>query len=426
MRGLLVPVLAAFSMLAAETCWSQQYTLTNLGTLGGNYTVGFAINDSGQVVGSSALQQVNGASPQHPFLWSNGTMTDLGTFGGANGTATAISANGHAVGAADDAGLGSHVFLWNGALQALDPTEESRGSGLNNSDDVVLAIGSEQPGGDGYLYENGVLTPLPHGSYTRMLPSGINNAGVIAGSCQTDYAGPNRACKVVNGALSTLASGGNSSVGAAINQAGDICGYSTFSSNIRATLWRNGARVNLGRLHNGRDSECNGLNDFAQEVGQGRKGPNFTSPIRAVLFDPVNGARNLNSITGRPTGWILTQAFGINNNGAIIALCVVNGQADRACLLTPNPALVFKKNITALAVGDPGCIECGTVLEPEAQSLPNSLAGLTTAQKAQVTKTVEQMIGQLSQLAAGQQITSPQDQLLEHQGHLVLQALQVE
>jgi len=50
--------------------------MTDLGTLGGKQSHAIAINDSGQVVGSSNFS-INNNSLEHPFLYSNGVMTDL-------------------------------------------------------------------------------------------------------------------------------------------------------------------------------------------------------------------------------------------------------------------------------------------------------------------------------------------------------------
>ena len=53
--------------------------MQDLGTLGGTYSVGFAINDSGQVTGTA--DTADGAA-DHAFLWDGTTMQDLGTLGG--------------------------------------------------------------------------------------------------------------------------------------------------------------------------------------------------------------------------------------------------------------------------------------------------------------------------------------------------------
>ena len=47
--------------------------MTDLGTLGGEQSIAFAVNESDQVVGLSWT--TNG--PSHSFLYSNGEMTDL-------------------------------------------------------------------------------------------------------------------------------------------------------------------------------------------------------------------------------------------------------------------------------------------------------------------------------------------------------------
>lgn len=93
----------------------------DLGTLGGTYAVagafgggdppgGGAINNRGQVAGTSNL---SGDANWHPYIWFDGTMTDLGTLGGANGEAYWINDNRDVVGQADIAGSRDHhAFLW--------------------------------------------------------------------------------------------------------------------------------------------------------------------------------------------------------------------------------------------------------------------------------------------------------------------------
>jgi probable HAF family extracellular repeat protein len=86
-------------------------SMTDLGTLGGQYSVGQAINNSGQVVGWAGTADFGVA---HAFLYSAGAgMIDLGTLAGL-GSSLAYSINdaGQAVGESEAAGRSSHAFLY--------------------------------------------------------------------------------------------------------------------------------------------------------------------------------------------------------------------------------------------------------------------------------------------------------------------------
>lgn len=48
--------------------------MTDLGTLGGNRSRAYAVNERGQVLGVSAAPD----GQDHAFLWTNGHMVDLG------------------------------------------------------------------------------------------------------------------------------------------------------------------------------------------------------------------------------------------------------------------------------------------------------------------------------------------------------------
>ena len=155
--------------------WSNDGTpMQNLGTLGGRNTSFRALNDSGQVVGSSTTRTAN-----HAFAWMNdGTpMRDLGTFGGTYSGARDINSSGQVTGAAYLAGDKiSHAFLWrnNGAAiqdlnKLVDPGDPIKsyvtltsGDFINDRGDVLAEGTDSRTGLPGlYLLQGAVLTLSP-------------------------------------------------------------------------------------------------------------------------------------------------------------------------------------------------------------------------------------------------------------------------
>jgi probable HAF family extracellular repeat protein len=108
--------------------------MTDLGTLGGPYSVAFGINDADQIVGyARAADDIN-----HAVLWS-GELVDLGL-----GVATAINDKGQVVGYHQDeqAVSGPRAFLWDstsGAKELGPPAgwQYSWAYGINTGGQVV-------------------------------------------------------------------------------------------------------------------------------------------------------------------------------------------------------------------------------------------------------------------------------------------------
>ena len=131
--------------------WSSG-TMTDLGTSPLIDSSAVAINDSGQVVGSSWSITSSGGRTRrvdHAFLWSDGTMRNLGTLGGKSSDAADINDSGEVVGASQTRSGRWHAFLWTrgkmidlGTLGAHD----SGAAGVNASGDVVGAIGLDAKG----------------------------------------------------------------------------------------------------------------------------------------------------------------------------------------------------------------------------------------------------------------------------------------
>jgi probable HAF family extracellular repeat protein/predicted outer membrane repeat protein len=83
--------------------------MTDLPTLGGNYSLPEAINQAGQVIGRANLP---GDINQHAVVWENGVMTDLGTLGGSDSYPWAINEAGQVVGSSYLAGdTSQHAFV---------------------------------------------------------------------------------------------------------------------------------------------------------------------------------------------------------------------------------------------------------------------------------------------------------------------------
>lgn len=91
--------------------------MTDVGTLGGNYGYGTALNNKGQVVGQS---NIAGDKLYHAFFWSGGVLTDIGTFGGPLSSAYALNENGQAVGfALLKDGQTAHAFIYDSNAKSI-------------------------------------------------------------------------------------------------------------------------------------------------------------------------------------------------------------------------------------------------------------------------------------------------------------------
>jgi probable HAF family extracellular repeat protein len=115
--------------------------MTHLGTLGGNESVAHAINRRGQIIGSST----NAAGERRAFFWDDGVMSDLGTLGGNFTFAAAINKHGAVVGQSTTASGEMRAFLWqNGAMTDLSPNPPSgfaSASDINDRGEIVGRVG---------------------------------------------------------------------------------------------------------------------------------------------------------------------------------------------------------------------------------------------------------------------------------------------
>ena len=232
------------TVVSASGAWAAVWSGAGaelLPTVGGAESYGLAINDLGDVAGSSA---------GHAFLYADGLMTDLGTVGGGTwSSAYAVTDSRQVAGYSSTAGGGFQAFVY-------DPSTGMRG------------LAGLAAGGNSYAF-------------------GLNAGGVAVGAA-TDTNGYLRALWYAAGNAVALPSlGGTLSSAYGINAAGQIVGYGYDpAGESRALVWINGFLFDLNALVPDADNwifeAAYAINDAGQIVGKGR----YRGEAAAFRLDP--------------------------------------------------------------------------------------------------------------------------------------------
>jgi probable HAF family extracellular repeat protein len=321
-------------LLLASLAAAQSYTVTDLGVLAGDVsTEGRAISPSGQVVGD-AENDLQG------FYWSttDGLLGLPHVPGGAYSVAMGINATGLIAGYSTYNEIESeHAVLWfNGKVRDLGTLpggDDSWANALNDSGQVVGASNSAKTQPNAFLWSKAKgmfdLGVLPKGFYSEAF--GINKLGQVVGMSNT--IGGNwhafswsKSAGMVD--LGTLDSGKSTgAVANGVNDSGQIVGTSSCGSSCtHAALWTATGIQDLGTLPGSSISAANGINNRGQVVGESG---------HAFVWSQATGMQDLNSLIPQDSGWTLTWAFAINDNGQITGQGEINGQTH-AYLLTPQ------------------------------------------------------------------------------------------
>jgi probable HAF family extracellular repeat protein len=179
------------------------YSITNIGTLGGNYSKAKDINSFGHIVGESTTSD----GDIHAFIYIDGTMTDLGTLGGSFSSATGINDKGEVTGVSALETGDLHAFLYrDGVMNDLGTIEDSAES-ISTAKDINNRgeIGGES-NGKAFLYKGSSLMDLSPLGIKYV--SGLNNNGQIVGMLFNDRAFLYSGGRVTD--LKTLSGGVNS------------------------------------------------------------------------------------------------------------------------------------------------------------------------------------------------------------------------
>ena len=178
-------------------------------SLGGDWSSAAAINRSGQVTGTAALDGDAIPEPyRHAFIYRDRTMRDLGTLGGRNSIGNDINDGGQVVGGAETGALDDNdspvlrPFLYSGGAMhdlsvvgGVPGVDYGVANGLNNLGLVVGEFLSTTPDGPAFrafLFEGGrmrdlnELTTLPEG-WVLTWAGDVNDARqVLAQACNPE------------------------------------------------------------------------------------------------------------------------------------------------------------------------------------------------------------------------------------------------
>ncbi|MCK6423536.1 MAG: PKD domain-containing protein [Burkholderiaceae bacterium] len=299
-------------------------TSIEVGTLGFESGAG-ALNDLGQVAGTAVVERI--AMPggwftnvTHAFVWSQAAgVRDIGKLGGRGAYAEGINNAGQVIGQSEVDSGRRHAFFWSASTGMLDltPTATAAGTAGINAAGQVAGWYQESDGVPrGFLWSlAGGFIELP------LFPADLNDAGQVVGHT---LATTRRAALWSAGTglvdLGTL--GDSDSWARSINASGTVAGgYRRSDGSLRAFTWSSGTgMVDLGNLPGGTTAEV----PYAQTIhSSGSIVGNAVisdGSFHAFIWTRSGGMRDLNQLVANPpAGLHLIQAFGIAENGSILA-----------------------------------------------------------------------------------------------------------
>lgn len=387
---LLIAIVAGEQTPTTTAAQNTTYTITDLGTLGGNQSVPIGITNTGAVIGYSDTAQFS----THAFRWSKGVMQDLGTLGdvgslglGGNDTGAAVGQTFYNL---------NHAFLWrDGTITDLGtlvgPGGYSWAQQINNAKEIVG--GSQASDGTFHtvLWNHGQISDLGTLGGPNSFGNGINDLGqIVGGATVSNVVNPILGFPPFYGTLwdhgevITLTPG----VPAAafnINNKTQVVGRILVSDAkeggvAHAFLWQEGVLTDLGVPEGFGDdnSEANSLNDNGHIVGD--SGVGFIesyAPDHALLWQN-GGWSDLNTLIPSDSGYYLIVAFDVNASGQIVVCAVQQSTGNvHAALLKPQ----LDRNVsgrlgTPAATGNPA-----SSLSPQARHLLALARGLKSGRR---------------------------------------------
>jgi len=297
--------------------WDPDRRIHDLGTLGGNGSVAWTINDAGQIAGdslndipddlnASGAIGLPGTTQTHSFLWQNGVMHDLGTLGGTESGTYAINERGQVVGL----------------------------STINSNPNP----GTDLPTIDPFFWDGHKMIDIGSLGGTYGVAFAVNNRGQVTGishvsdESQHAFFWPGRNGKIVD--LGTL--GGTRSEAKAINDRGYVTGSARLPGNaeFHAVLWGNGGILDLGVIPGDLCDEGMSLNSRLQVVGYSSQATCGGPHAHGFLWEHGEIV-DLNRLIVNPAGLQVIEGTFINERGEIIANALTPEGNNHAVVLIP-------------------------------------------------------------------------------------------
>jgi probable HAF family extracellular repeat protein len=301
--ALATPVRLAAQEQQQQNTKKIRYTLTNLGPA---TLVSGGINHKGWVAFSAPLPD----GTEHASLWREGVTTDLGTLGGPNSNSFGLSKRGQVVGKAE--------------TSTPDPLGED--FCFHHTNLICLP----------FVWQNGVMTPLPILGGHNATAFDVNNRGEMVGNAEKNTPDPTcpppqvlQSPPVIweNGVIRELptVSGDPDGVAFAINDNGEAVGASgaNCTTPFHALLWRKDGSVrDLGNLGGTMFNIAQNINNRDEVVGASDLAGDTT--FHAFLWTQEGGMQDLGTLGGLLPP-VSSWAFAINDKGQVVGFsCDVN------------------------------------------------------------------------------------------------------
>jgi probable HAF family extracellular repeat protein len=340
-----VKTLFSLLLFAVAAFGDPVYTITSLGGLGGSSSTGYAINNSGTVVGWGE----NSTGVTQAFVSTTGGLKGLPFDSGTQSYAYGINDARTVVGDTYINGQ-SHASIWSSSGDTVLGAN-TYAMAINASGEVV---GSN---GEAFVVVNGQVQSLATLAGIEWSAAyGINDAGEIVGDGEL----PNGTFRGLvwnpGGGVELLGTlGGTSSDATDVNGSGEVVGFASLADGYdnAFSITGGGAMKDLGTL--GGNSYAYGINASVEVVGYSYLSD---GDQHAFLYDDGT-MLDLNSLLPANSGWVLEEAFGINNAGQITGLGLYDGEetaflmtdpGDIAAVPEPSAGLIMAAGLGLIAL----------------------------------------------------------------------------